>query len=195
MAPLSRFEFGLLRRTSRYRLADEVSSCRRSVVLPDSDPVLTPLIRLTGPRFSSCRTPIRYPRWGVGRARRLQPTPRLTGPRLFVLLDPDPASTVGPGGRYARHVQPHPTTNASLSLPRAAPARASSFLNGPHCHSWPPLSFLSEAKNLPSVNDRAHADKKTSACAALWQSLPTSMYRLPRPPSPPPCGAADSGRP
>ena len=52
------------------RLTGEMSSCRRSVVVPDSDPVPT-VGRGTGAApanhpHSSCRTPIRYPRWGAG---------------------------------------------------------------------------------------------------------------------------------
>ena len=71
--------------TFNNRLAGEDSFCRRSVVLPDSDPVPTvglgPGAATTPPRLprlrsggrlrpSSCRTPIRHPRWGAGWARR-----------------------------------------------------------------------------------------------------------------------------
>ena len=71
-------------------------------------------LRRTGRRYSSCRTPIRYPRRGAGRGR-LPPNPSSCRTPLFVVPDPDPVPTVG-RRMGAATTQPFVVPDAAIRL-------------------------------------------------------------------------------
>ena len=87
--------------------------------------------RLTG-EVSSCRTPIRYPRWGVGggHAGHLQPPSDRRARPSPVVPDSDPVPTVG-RRRWARWTSPTPSRQAHPAFPRRAGLRSGTHGGAP----------------------------------------------------------------